>query len=281
MSASLAISVRARLLNLARAQNADFNQILVRFALERMLYRLSQSKHADRFVLKGALLFTLWYDLPHRSTRDADLLGSGPSDVDSLVRTFRDVAVIDGQDGLNFDPESVVASEIRKAAIYAGTRVEMSGELAGAQCKTQIDIGFGDAITPGPVDANFPVLITTLPVPRLRTYTVETVIAEKFHAIVMLGMTNSRMKDYLDLLVVMEREAIEPTRLFRAIDATFRRRETPLPVEWPLGLSDAFGSDASRQTLWAAFLRKQKIASASLPEVVVRLREAFVPVLRI
>ena len=157
---NVAVSVRARLLNVAKAQGVDFNQVLVRFALERILYRLSQSKHVDRFLLKGALLFTLWYDMPHRATRDADLLGFGASDLESMVQTFRDIAGVMVDDGIVFDPASVVAEEIRKDAGYAGARVLISGELAKARCKTQIDVGFGDAVTPGPVDATYPVLWT-------------------------------------------------------------------------------------------------------------------------
>ena len=199
MNKDLAASVRARLLNIAKAQGADFNQVLVRFALERILYRLSQSAHADHFLLKGALLFTLWYDMPHRTTRDADLLGFGASDLESIAHTFRDIASVEVDDGIVFDPASLSVEEIRKDAGYAGARVLITGEIAKARCKTQIDIGFGDAVTPGPVHAVYPVLIADLPAPRLRTYPVYTVISEKLHAIALLGMTNSRLKDYLDL----------------------------------------------------------------------------------
>ena len=150
MNKNLAASVRTRLLNVAKAQGADFNQVLVRFALERILYRLSQSAHADHFLLKGALLFTLWYDMPHRTTRDADLLGFGPSDLESIAQTFRDIASVEVDDGITFDPASVSVEEIRKDAGYAGARVLITGEIAKARCKTQIDIGFGDAVTPGP-----------------------------------------------------------------------------------------------------------------------------------
>ena len=157
MSKDLAASVRARLLNLAKAEGTDFNQILVRYSLERFLYRLSQSAHADRFMLKGALLFTLWYDMPNRPTRDADLLGFGPSDVQSIGSTFRDIAAIAVDDGIVFDPLSISVNEIRKEAAYAGVRVLINGDLAKARCKTQIDIGFGDAVTPGPIEAVYPV----------------------------------------------------------------------------------------------------------------------------
>jgi hypothetical protein len=142
-----AASVRARLLNVAKAQGVDFNQVLVRFALERILYRLTKSPYADRFLLKGALLFTLWYDMPHRATRDADLLGFGPSDLASVTETFRDIAGVAVDDGMAFDPASVTVEEIRKESGYGGVRVIIAGELAKARCKTQIDVGFGDAVT--------------------------------------------------------------------------------------------------------------------------------------
>lgn len=148
MALNLAGSVRARLLNIAKAEQTDFNAVLVRYALERFLYRLGQSAHADRFVLKGAMLFNLWYSMPHRPTRDVDLLGFGASDLDSIAQAFREIVSITADDGMAFDASSVSVQEIRKSAGYAGARVLVSAELARARCKTQIDIGFGDAVTP-------------------------------------------------------------------------------------------------------------------------------------
>jgi len=272
---NVAASVRARLLNVAKAQGVDFNQVLVRFALERILYRLSQSEHADHFLLKGALLFTLWYDMPHRTTRDADLLGFGASDLESVTQTFRDIASVAVDDGIVFDPASVAAEEIRKDAGYAGARIFISGELARARCKTQIDIGFGDAVTPGPVDATYPVLLADLPAPRLRTYPVYTVVAEKLHAIALLGMTNSRLKDYLDLSVLLDRETLDTDLLAQAIKATFERRGMAVPAELPVGLTDEFAHDPSRQALWQAFIKKNELALEPLPTIVDRLRVAL------
>ncbi|MEW6707340.1 MAG: nucleotidyl transferase AbiEii/AbiGii toxin family protein [Pseudomonadota bacterium] len=276
---NVAASVRARLLNVAKAQGVDFNQVLVRFALERILYRLSQSEHADRFLLKGALLFTLWYDMPHRATRDADLLGFGASDLESVAQTFRDIASIAADDGIVFDPASVAAAEIRKDAGYAGARVLISGELAKARCKTQIDIGFGDAVTPGPVDATYPVLLADLPAPHLRTYPIYTVVAEKLHAIALLGMTNSRLKDYLDLSVLLERETLDIDLLAQAVKATFERRGMAVPTDLPVGLTDEFANDSSRQALWQAFLKKNELAPEPLATIVDRLRAALEPAL--
>lgn len=280
MSPNVAASVRARLLNVAKAQGADFNQVLVRFALERLLYRLSRSEHADRFLLKGALLFTLWYDMPHRATRDADLLGFGASDLPSVAQTFREIAGVDAGDGMVFDPESVVVDEIRKNAGYAGARVTLRGALSGARCKSQIDIGFGDAVTPGPIEAVYPVMLDDLPAPRLRTYPVYTVIAEKLHAIVLLGMTNSRLRDYLDLALLLERETLDTEILATAIAATFTRRETTVPSTWPVGLTEEFATDGSRQALWRAFLAKNGMIQQPLSDTVARLRSALEPALQ-
>lgn len=274
-----AASVRARLLNVAKAQGVDFNQVLVRFALERMLYRLTRSPHADRFLLKGALLFTLWYDMPHRATRDADLLGFGASDLESVARVFRDIAAVTADDGIVFDPASVTVEEIRKEAGYGGVRVVVSGGLARARCRTQIDVGFGDAVTPAPVDSIYPVLLDEMPAPRLRTYPVYTVIAEKLHAIALLGMTNSRLKDYFDLSVLLEREVLDTDLLVRAVKATFERRNMVVPDAPPVGLTEEFAHDASRQSLWLAFLKKNELPPEPLPGVVDRLRLTLLPAL--
>lgn len=276
---NVAASVRARLLNVAKAQGVDFNQVLVRFALERILYRITQSQHADRFVLKGALLFTLWYNMPHRATRDADLLGFGASDLASVAASFRDVAAVVVDDGIEFDPGSVTAEEIRKEAGYGGIRVILVGELAKARCKTQIDVGFGDVVTPAPVDSVYPVLLNDLPAPRLRAYPAYTVIAEKLHAITLLGMTNSRLKDYFDLALLLEREALDMKLLSQAIKATFERRGARVPDAVPLGLNPAFAQDASRQALWRAFLQKNSLPHEPLSAIVDRLRRALAPAL--
>lgn len=277
---NVAVSVRARLRSVAKAQGVDFNQVLVRFALERILYRLTQSQHADRFLLKGALLFTLWYDMPHRATRDADLLGFGASDLESVAQVFREIAAIAVDDGIVFDPASVVALEIRKENGYGGVRVVIAGELAKARCKTQIDIGFGDAVTPGPVDSVYPVLLDDLPAPRLRAYPTYTVVAEKLHAIALLGMTNSRVKDYFDLSILLERETLDADLLVQAIEATFERRGMAVPDELPVGLTDEFSHDASRQALWQAFVKKNELAPESLAAIVDRLRTTLEPALR-
>lgn len=217
--------------------------------------------------------------MPHWATRDADLLGFGPSDLASVAQTFRDIVGVEVNDGITFDPNSVKVEEIRKEAGYAGARVLIDADIAKARCKTQIDVGFGDAVTPEPLDAIYPVLIADLPAPRLRTYPVYTVVSEKLHAIAVLGMTNSRLKDYLDLSVLLEREALDHDTLASAIAATFTRRGTTLPGTLPVGLTDEFANDPSRQALWQAFDRKNAMAPRQLAEVVALLRERLRPAL--
>lgn len=275
MTQDLAASIRARLLNLAKANNTDFNQLLVRYALERFLYRISQSKYSNQFLLKGALLFVIWYDMPHRPTRDADLLGFGDSNLKSLEETFRDISSMMVDDGVVFDPDSVTVEEIRKEAGYSGARVVISANLAKARTKTQIDIGFGDVVTPNPIDATYPTLLDDMPPPKLRVYPIYTVIAEKLHAIVLLGMTNTRLKDYFDLQVLLDREEIDIHILTEAISATFVRRGMPIPTELPIGLSDEFAKDPTRQKLWDAFLKKNDIKSMPLTTTVNQLKLLF------
>ncbi len=279
MNRDLAASVRAKLLNIAKAEGLDFNQILIRYALERFLYRLGQSQHADHFLLKGALLFALWYDMPHRPTRDVDLLGFGASDLNTLQQTFTDIANISAPDGINFDTTSIQLETIRKEAGYTGARITMRGELAKARFKTQIDIGFGDAVTPGPVQALYPVLIADFPAPSLRTYPVYSVISEKFHAIALLGMANSRLKDYWDMLIIFERESLDNAILAQAIVATFARRGMAVPTECPIGLSDEFANDVSRLAMWQAFVKKNGLPSLPLAEVIATLGAKLQPAL--
>ena len=272
MSRNLAASIRARLKQHADAAKQDFNLTLTHYGLERLLYRLSISAHAPNFLLKGALLFSLWYDLPHRPTRDADLLGFGPDDIDSTVATFRDICQIAVEDGIAFDPASVKGSVIRKEAGYGGVRIDLLAKLDGARIALQVDIGFGDAVTPAPEAISYPVLLDDLPAPQLRAYPKYTVVAEKFHALCLLGMANTRMKDYFDLWVLLGENTLDPAELNRAIEATFNRRKMAMPISLPAGLSDAFVADTTKQTQWNAFLKKSRLDPIALADVVTRLR---------
>lgn len=271
--ANLGASVRARLLNRAKAQNAEFNLILTRFALERFLYRLSVSGYRMQFLLKGALLFDLWFDEPHRPTRDVDFLGFGLADISSLENVFREVVTIPVEDGIVFDPSTVRAAEIRKEANYAGIRVTLIGTLSGARIPVQADIGFGDAVTPDPEETEYPVMLDELPAPRLRTYPRATVIAEKFEAITSLGMGNSRMKDFFDLWVLSRHSEPPLGELRQALQATFKRRGTQLPGILPVGLSDEFPASNEKQIQWRAFVSRNSLNAPTLDEIVLHLRE--------
>ena len=272
---NLPASIRARLKQRADATRQDFNLTLTHYGLERLLYRLSISQYADRYLLKGALLFALWYDQPHRPTRDVDLLGYGPDDVETAVATFREISQIAVDDGIVFDPASVAGSVIRKEAGYGGVRVDLRATLDGARIALQVDIGFGDVVTPAPEPIHYPVLLDDLPAPRLRAYPKYTVVAEKLHAICLLGMTNSRVKDYFDLWVLLTEEDLAPDELRRAVEATFARRRLAMPADLPIGLSDAFAQDPIKQRQWAAFFKKNGLAPRELAEVVARLRDVF------
>lgn len=275
MSRNLAASIRARLKQRADARKQDFNLILTHYGLERLLYRLSISPHAGNYLLKGALLFSLWYDRPHRPTRDADLLGFGPDDIDSAVAAFREICAMEVEDGIAFDLASVKGSVIRKEAGYGGVRIDLLAKLDGARITLQVDIGFGDAVTPGPELVSYPVLLEDLPAPQLRSYPKYTVVAEKFHAVCLLGMANTRMKDYFDLWVLLTEGALESTELRRAIDATFARRQLQVPDTTPSGLSDAFAQDAVKTAQWIAFLKKNRLQALNLVDVVTLLRDEF------
>ncbi len=191
MSADRAASVLARLLNRSRSTGENYNLLLSRFVIERLLFRLSVSPHAGSFVLKGALLFALWYDTPHRPTKDADLLGFGADDADTLRATFSAVCAIDADDGVRYDTQSMKTAPIREDNVYGGTRLSLLAFVGSARLPVQVDIGFGDVITPAPEIVIYPTLLEGMGAPRLRAYPVYTVIAEKFHAMVELGMNNS------------------------------------------------------------------------------------------
>jgi len=276
---NVAASVRARLLNKARTERLDFNLLLTRYALERILYRLGVSEQRDEFLLKGALLFDLWFDVPHRPTHDADLLGFGLTEIPHLENLFRQISQIASDDGIVFQADSVKAAEIRKDAQYLGVRVTMIGLIDGARCPVQIDIGFGDAVTPGPDNVQYPVILDGMPHPQLRAYPRYTVVAEKLEAMVKLGILNSRMKDYFDLWVLAGHSDFDGAVVATAVRATFERRGTAIPPGAPLGLTDEFGLDEQKTKQWQAFLRKNTLEPMPLTTVIEALREFVLPVL--
>ena len=276
---NIGASVRDRLLNKARTEKLDFNLLLTRYALERLLYRLSISEQSDQFLLKGALLFDLWFDVPHRPTHDVDFLGFGSAEIPELVEVFRSISRIEVEDGIVFQPESVKAAEIRKEANYAGVRVTLMGLLDSARCPVQADIGFGDAVVPGPEQVHYPVILTEMPQPQLRVYPRYTVVAEKLEALTSLGIMNSRMKDFFDLWILAKHSDFDGQVLSRAVSATFERRRTLLPHGTPTGLSDEFIHDAQKKKQWLAFLSKNAMEPMPLALVIADLRKFLLPVL--
>lgn len=276
---NMAASVRQRLLNLARERGENFDYLLTRYGLERFLYRLANSPHRERFILKGAMLFLLWGMNEHRPTRDADLLGFGDNNTETLVAIFQEVCRFGVEDdGLVFDPESVQAALIREEMEYGGIRVTLRGLLDRARISLQLDVGFGDAVTPLAQEVDYPTLLD-FPAPHLRIYPKETVIAEKFQAMVRLGMANSRMKDFYDIWVMARSFDFDGAVLKTAIERTFERRRTTVPAEAPLALTAEFFADPAKQMHWRGFLRRNGLPAGdtTLEAVAVVIRNFVMP----
>ena len=262
---SRATSVRQRLLNLAKAHGEEFQRILTRYALERLLYRLSVSDQKDRFLLKGALLLAVWSPEKHRPTKDLDLMGRGDPSRTRLEAVFRALCAMEGQDdGITYLAETVVCAVIREESEYGGLRITLAAKLGTAEIPVQVDVGFGDAITPAPVEVEFPTLLN-MPAPRLYAYPKETVVAEKFEAMVSLELGNSRMKDFFDVWMLARDFPFDGATLSLAIEATFARRGTSLPLEPPVALTSAFGEDSAKQMQWQAFRRR--LVDPSIPDL--------------
>jgi predicted nucleotidyltransferase component of viral defense system len=273
---NLGASVRARLLRLSKENGQSFDLVLTRFALERLLFRLSQSPHADRFVLKGAMLMMSWFDDPHRGTRDLDLLGFGDPSEDAMLATFRDILSLEVEDGVVFNPDTLRVDRIREELDYGGLRMRAIASVGGARINLTIDIGFGDALEPGAEVVDYPVMLD-LPAPRLRAYARETVIAEKFQAMVALGRANSRMKDFYDIWVLSRSFTFDDDRLAQAIAATFARRKTTIPTELPDALTPAFAADEQKQRQWRAFIEDVSADPGPLSSVTEDLADFLMP----
>jgi hypothetical protein len=274
-------SVRARLLQRSRDERVDFQILLTRYALERLLYRLSRSEHRNQFILKGAMLFVTWVEAPFRPTRDLDLLGYGDNSPEAIGDTFRAILTqpVD-DDGVAFDVDGLEVAPIREDLEYGGVRVHTQATIAGARIPIQVDVGFGDAITPGPIEIDYPALLDA-PAPHLRAYPIETVVAEKFHALAVRGITNSRLKDYYDLWSIANTFELDRAPLAAAIRQTFARRETALPQEKPTGLSEAYVDTWADQ--WRTFLNRERMAAApeQLATVVADLERFVLPLIEV
>ncbi len=280
-SDSVTKSVHQRLLNIRDRTGEQFNHLLTRYGLERLLYRIEAAGHGDNFVLKGAMLFALWHNVPGRPTRDIDLLGFGEPTHERLRGIFTDacgVEVVD--DGLRFDPGSIQTEDIRDDQEYLGIRSRLHGFLGPARLAIQVDVGFGDAVTPAPEPIQYPVILD-FPAPRLRAYHPVTVVAEKVNAMVVLGAMNSRMKDFYDVHAILSHMSVDDELLARAIKATFERRKIPLPRELPVAFRPEFLEDGLKETQWQAFLHRSSLTfDLSLSDVIVGIKVRIWPILR-
>ncbi len=274
--ANIAASIRQRLKNLANARGWDYQVALRRYVLERILYRLTLSSFQEEFVLKGAMLQAVWLENPFRNTRDLDLHARGEEDAVRVSKAFETIlttAVDD--DGVTFDVKELKVEPIRENVSYGGIRLRTTADLGGARVPVVIDVGFGDAITPKPELTDYPSLLD-LPKPRLLAYPRETVVAEKFEAMVSLGLTNSRMKDFHDVAVLASMFEFEGSLLAKALMATFKRRGTLLPTEPPPALTDAFTKQSEVASRWKAFVTRESILEEYTDlDAVVRLLRAF------
>ncbi|MDD5597963.1 MAG: nucleotidyl transferase AbiEii/AbiGii toxin family protein [Victivallaceae bacterium] len=273
-------SVFQKLLNLSKEKKEDFNYLLLRYCIERLLFRLSKSSFADKFILKGASLFLIWQGSSPRVTKDADLMSFGSPDVSRLKQIFIEISQISClEDGIIFQADSVSAFPIREDQLYGGIRITMKGKLDQAVIPVQIDIGFGDSIVPVPEQVSFPTLLD-VPAPELHAYTRYSVVAEKFHAMVALGIANSRMKDFFDIWMLNNSFDFAGNVLSEAIKSTFERRQTEIPENLPFAFSREFSEDEQKQTQWKAFLRKTK--PEAVPEnfqtVIENLKKFLIPV---
>lgn len=255
---NVAHSIFQRLLKRAKTNKEDFNLLLSRYGMERFLFRLSVSPHNDRFILKGASLFLVWKGHNYRVTRDADFLGFGSSDVEQLADVFRGICNIEFQgDGMTYLPESLKAEKIREGQEYDGVRITLVGMLNQARIPLQVDIGFGDAVTPAPEQIEYPTLFDAPP-PFLKAYPRYTLVAEKVEAMVKLGLANSRMKDFYDIWLLSRLFSFEGNVLRKALENTFERRRTTFPPSTPFALTPAFYEDPQKTVQWIAFVKRSK-----------------------
>ena len=275
---NLAASIRTRLLSLAQSKGEDYQRVLGRYAIERVLYRLGQSPYRDKFALNGATLFSLWTGQTHRPTKDLDLLGQGSSAIADVEQTVIAICVIQADDGIVFDTKSVEASRIKEDDEYDGVRVKFRAHSAEARIPMQVDIGFGDAFYPDIQLASFPVLLP-MEAPLIRAYPRETSIAEKFHAMVVLDIRNSRMKDFYDIWFMANTWEFDMASLRRAIALAFERRRSALPEGVPFALTNEFLTDPDKMRQWSAFVRRLTPESRerSLQQVGEVLRALLLP----
>ena len=272
-------SVHSRLLRVARERGEELQRLLVRYALERFLYRLGRSQHSERFVLKGAMLFQVWEGGLQRTTRDLDLLGIGDNSDASVLGAFREIWRIDAlEDGLELDPESLTVEPIREQSDYVGLRIRFRVRLGNAVIPLQVDVGVGDAVVPAAEEIHYPTLLD-FPAPQIWAYPKVTVVAEKTQVMIELGLLNSRLKDYFDVSFLARTYPFDGKELREAIEATLGQRGTLVPQGHVDALGPEFAQDADKQTQWNAFLRRSDLPGEALSAVVEEVSNFVGPVL--
>lgn len=265
---NIAASVRQRLLNRARAEGRVFQELATFYTMERFLFRLAASAHADRFVLKGGVMTLTWAGEYGRPTRDVDLLGWGESTTSAVAARLKDILASEvPPDGVVVDLGSLEAEPIAVATAYVGVRARFTADFGGMVVRMQVDVGFGDAVVPEPTWVDYPQLLD-LGAPRVLGYPAAATLAEKLHAVCSLGLTNSRMKDYYDLWTARCLGVVTAEELGAAIRHTFARRGTPIPTELPVGLTTAFVTEPMKQAQWKGFVRKSRLDTPALQEAV-------------
>lgn len=277
-----AASIRARLLRHAKQHRDEYQRVLTRYAIERLLFRLSRTEGAERYVLKGAMLFVTWPEHVLRPTGDLDLLGEGDTDPAAIAHLFTRICQFEvPSDGIVFDPETLTVAAVRQADKYQGVQLTLKGALGSAVIHVRVDVGFGDHVYPPPTRQNFPTLLPDLPAPSVLMYPPETVIAEKFEAMIRFGEANGRIKDFHDIWVTTRTFQFDLPRLVEAVGGTLRRRATPIPTDMPVGLTSAFAKIAEDRRLWSGFLRRSPPALQPPPfeELQEELRRFFGPVI--
>jgi len=278
---NVAASVHQRLLNQARATNRPFSELLQYFAMERFLYRLSKSPHAETFILKGALMLTVWEAPISRPTLDIDVLGQTDNEVATVVGLVQEVCRQEVEpDGLVFDPTSAKGENITEDVDYHGVRVRFLGSLGRARISMQFDVGFGDVVFPSVESIDYPTILD-LPVPRLSGYSRESTVAEKLEAMTKLGLLNSRMKDFFDIWLLSQQFDFDGETLAGAVVTTFATRGTDIP-SLPMAMTTAMTNDASKITQWQGFIRRNRLSNVPDFGVVVdAIGEFLLPVLEV
>ena len=259
---NIKVSVRAQLQNKAKETNRPFSEVLQYYGMERFLYRFSRSKYANKFILKGALMFTVWQVPERRTTLDIDLSARYDNEIKAIEKVIRDVCEIAvTPDGLVFNSATVKGHKIKEGADYEGVRVKFRGFLERSRIVMQVDMGFGDTIYPKPRKIDYPVILD-LPKPRLKGYPPESVLSEKFEAMIKLGLLNSRMKDFFDVWSLIRQFNFDGLDLVKSLKGTFKQRKTALPKDKPFFADEIYDEKSDRQILWKAFLIRGDIKHA-------------------